>query len=106
MEVVVEGKLAEFWGRVGRGGAEEIDGLLLPPAITGLLGCSDTTTSPLGEVIPLSLPPLVVPVELFKLEGLEPRLLFPFLALLLLLLMVLLIPVAAVVTEAPEGTVE
>lgn len=98
----VEGKLAEFWGRVGRGGAEEIDGLLLPPAKTGLLG-SATAASPLGDVIPLSLPPPpVIPVELVKvkLDGLDPRLLFPFLVLLPLLLVVLLTPVAA------EGTTE
>ena len=80
-ELADEDWLAEFWGRVGRGGAEDTDGLLLPaPAtlialIAPVADCS--TASPLGEVIPLSFP------ELVKLFGLDPRRLelFPFLGL-------------------------
>lgn len=66
--------MAEFWERVGRGGAADIDGLLLE--LVKLEGGS--TASPLGEVTPLSLPPAVElgGFAVFKLDGLEPRRVF------------------------------
>lgn len=67
VEVGVEERLAVFWGRGGRGapagGALDTEGRLFPPVPT-----LSAAVSPLGDVIPLSLP---LPVVLAG--GLDPR---------------------------------